>query len=169
MSYLVPKAPRMRCMLFSAHAAKHVLSLPDGAILDKVDRWGVLDHTEKVRSSWTEELDILYVGKRSPAADEWRRRHHVGRSVHQAPQGELDAFLPDMAADHRWNHVQQGTANGHGVATAAIWVLQIVAAGAVLLNVIVAVGYTFGACDPNRRAKSEVRTAWDSQQRTTLA
>jgi hypothetical protein len=143
-SHLVPKAPRMRCMLFSAHAAKHVLSLPDGAILEKLDRWGVLDHVEqRVRSSWTEEMDVLYVGKRSPEADDWRRRHQVGKSVRLAPEGELDHLLPDMAADHRWKHVSGGSnANGND----AMRVLQVALACVAVLSVLVVIGYGLGVC-----------------------
>jgi hypothetical protein len=152
-SHLVPKAPRMRCMLFSAHAAKHVLSLPDGANLEKLDRWGVLDQVEqKVHGSWTEEGDVLYVGKRSPEFDEWRRRtHHPGKSVKQAPEGEWDAWLPDMAAEHRWKDPpRKGGMRGIGMQ-----VLQVTAGGvllsAALLAVLIGIGYGFAATGCSER------------------
>ena len=118
------------------------LSLPDGANLEKLDRWGVLDHVEQnVRASWTEEMDVLYVGKRSPEADDWRRRHQVGKSVRLAPEGELDHLLPDMAADHRWKHVSGGSnANGND----AMRVLQVALACVAVLSVLVMIGYGLG-------------------------
>ena len=95
-THLVPAAPKLRCMIFSATGARDILTAPlngernfsQRSNLDLIDEWGTLDGAlERVPTSWT-PTEALYVGKRAQtgadghAAAGHADSHACGRAGH---------------------------------------------------------------------------------------
>lgn len=106
-SHLVPRAPHMRCMIFSASSAKFVLAGANGSNMNLVDRWGELSNAiVGVPTSWT-PTEALYVGKRSresaseQAACERERTARARARARGAPTSKASAVRCGPKAKRR--------------------------------------------------------------------